>query len=61
VIEDPPVTDLFPELESEKSKGCVTVNDALASELGAYPLLKALAFMTVLLVKRSAPVYGGED
>ncbi len=59
--EEPALAETSPELVSEKSKGWMTVREALAMELGAYPLLKALAFMTVLLVKRSAPVYGGED
>ena len=59
--EEPAFTETAPEFESEKSKGWMTVREALAMELGVYPLLKALAFMTVLLVKRSAPVYGGED
>jgi hypothetical protein len=59
--EEPAFTEIAPEFESEKSKGWMTVREALAVALGAYPLLKALAFMTVLLVKLSAPVYGGED
>ena len=59
--EEPAFTEIAPEFDSEKSKSWVTVREALAVELGAYPLLKALAFMTVLLVKRSAPVYGDED
>jgi len=58
--EEPAFTEIAPEFESEKSKG-MTVREALAMELEAYPLLKALAFMTVLLVKSSTPVYGGED
>ena len=32
--EAPAATETAPEFASEKSKGCVTVNDALASELG---------------------------
>ena len=59
--EEPAFTEIAPEFESEKSKDWVTVREALAMELEAYPLLKALAFMTVLLVKSSSPVYGGED
>ena len=54
--EEPAATDTVPEFDSEKSKGDMTVNDALASELGVYPLLKALAFRVVLLVKLSEPV-----
>jgi hypothetical protein len=34
----------------------LTVNDALASVLGLYPLLNAFAFTTALLVKVIAPV-----
>ena len=59
--EEPAVTETFPELASEKSKGWVTVREALVSELGAYPLMKALAFTTALLVKLSVPVYCFED
>ena len=56
VTEDPAVTDLLPELEREKLKGWVTVNEALASALALDPLLNAFAFTTVLLVKLIAPV-----
>ena len=59
--EEPAFTEIAPEFESEKSKGWVTVREALAMELEAYPLLKALAFTTALLVKLNVPVYGGED
>ena len=34
VTDDPAVTDLFPVLLREKSNGCVTVNEALATPLG---------------------------
>ena len=34
----------------------LTVNDALASALALYPLLKAFAFTVALLVKVIAPV-----
>ena len=51
--EEPAATDPVPELDNAKSKGDITVNDAFASELGLYPLLKALAFRVVLLVKLS--------
>jgi hypothetical protein len=59
--EEPAAIETSPELASEKSKGWVTVREALASELGAYPLLKALAFTTALLVKLNVPAYGFED
>jgi hypothetical protein len=59
--EEPAFTEIAPEFESEKSKGWVTVREALAMELGAYPLLKPLAFTTALLVKLSVPAYGFED
>ena len=61
LAEDPATTDLFPALETEKSKGCVTVNEALASPLVVYPLLNALAFTVVLLVRVMFPVYRVED
>ena len=54
--EEPAATDTVPELDNAKSKGDMTVNDAFASELGVYPLLKALALRVVLLVKLSEPV-----
>ncbi len=50
------MTDWFPELDKEKSNGCVTVNEASASALGLYPLMKALAFSVALLVRVIAPV-----
>ena len=59
--EEPAFTEIAPEFIREKSKDWMTVREALAMELGAYPLLKPLAFITVLFVKRRAPVYGGED
>jgi hypothetical protein len=34
VTDEPAITDLSPELESEKSNGWLTVNEALASPLG---------------------------
>ena len=34
VTDEPAVTDLLPELETEKSNGWLTVNEALASPLG---------------------------
>jgi hypothetical protein len=56
VTEEPALTELFPEFAREKLKGWVTVNEALASALALYPLLKALAFTVALLVKVVAPV-----
>jgi len=63
VTEDPAMTDTSPELETEKLKGWVTVNEALASALALDPdpFLNALAFTVVLLVRVMAPVYGVED
>jgi hypothetical protein len=54
--DEPAVTDLSPELESEKSKRSLIVNEALASPLGLYPLLNALALTTALLVRVMVPV-----
>jgi hypothetical protein len=56
VTEEPAVTDLSPELAREKLKGWVTVNEALASALGLYPFLKALALTVALLAKVMAPL-----
>ena len=56
VTDEPAITDLSPELESEKSNGWLTVNEALASPLGLYPLINALALTTALLVRVIAPV-----
>jgi hypothetical protein len=61
VTDEPAVTDLFPESESEKSNVWLTVNEALASLLALYPLLNALALTTALLVRVMAPVYRVED
>jgi hypothetical protein len=61
VTEDPAVTDLSPELASEKLKGWVTVNEALAWEFVLYPLLNALAFTTAVCVKVIGPLYSVED
>jgi hypothetical protein len=57
VTEDPALTDLAPEFETEKLKGWVTVNEALASALALDPLLNALAFTVALLVRFMVPVY----
>ena len=59
VTEDPALTDLSPELESEKLKLPVSalVNHALASELGLKLFLNALAFTRVLVPRVKAPVY----
>ena len=56
VTDEPAITDLSPELESEKSNVWLTVNEALASPLGLYPLMNALALTTALLVRVMAPV-----
>jgi hypothetical protein len=61
VTEEPAKTDLSPELDREKLKGWVTVNEALASALALDPLLNALAFTVALLVRFKAPVYRVED
>jgi hypothetical protein len=39
----------------------LTVNDALASVLGLYPLLKAFALTVALLVRVMVPVYRVDD
>ena len=56
VTEEPATTDIFPALDTEKLKGWLTLNEALASVLALDPLLNALAFTTALLVKVIAPV-----
>src|SRR5262249_41035099 len=56
VNEDPAMTDIFPELDTEKLKGWLTVNEAVTSALALDPLLKAFAFTVALLVKVIAPV-----
>jgi hypothetical protein len=63
VTEDPALTDLLPEFETEKLKGWVTVNEALASALALEPdpFLNALALTVALLVRVMAPVYWVED
>jgi hypothetical protein len=61
VTDDPGLTDLSPEFETEKLKGWVTVNEALASALALDPLLNALAFTVALLVRLMAPLYRVED
>jgi hypothetical protein len=63
--EEPELTEMLPELVTEKSNGGavteVIAKEPLASALGLYPLLKALAFTTALVVNLSIPVYGFED
>src|SRR6266508_3366851 len=54
VTEEPAVTDLSPELESEKSREDATVNDAPVSEL-AELVLKALPLTTADAVSVMAP------
>jgi len=56
ITEDPAMTDIFPALDTEKLKGWLTVNEALASALALDPLLNALAFTVALFVKVIAPV-----
>ena len=56
VTEDAATTDLSPELASEKLKGWMIVNEALASALALEPVLKALAFTVALLVRVIAAV-----
>ena len=56
VTEEPATTDIFPALDTEKLKGWLTLNEALASVLALDLLLNALAFTTALLVKVIAPV-----
>jgi hypothetical protein len=61
LTDDPALTDLSPALEREKLKGWLMVNDALASVLGLYPLLKAFALTVALLVRVMVPVYRVDD
>jgi hypothetical protein len=56
VTEDPAMTDVPPELDTEKLKGWVTVNEALASALALDPVLNAFAFTVALVVKAIEPV-----
>ena len=56
VTEDPALTDLSPEFETEKLKGWVTVNEALDSALALDPVLNAFAFTVALFVKVIAPL-----
>jgi hypothetical protein len=56
VTEEPAMTDLSPELASEKLNGWVIVNEALVSALGLYPILNAFAFRLALLVRVTVPV-----
>jgi hypothetical protein len=56
VTDDPAITDLFPVLLREKSNGIATVNEALATPLGLYPLMNAAALTVALLASVIAPV-----
>jgi hypothetical protein len=56
VTEDPAITDIFPELDREKLKGWLKVNEPLASALALDPVLNAFAFTVVLVVKVIAPL-----
>jgi hypothetical protein len=55
VTDDPATTDLFPVFAREKSKGWVTVNDALATVLELKPALTAIALIVALLDSVMAP------
>ena len=57
VTEDPALTDLSPEFETEKLKGWVTVKEALASALALDPFLNVLAFTVALFVRVMLAVY----
>ena len=61
VTEEPATTDIFPALDTEKLKGWLTLNEALASVLALDPLLNALAFTVALLVRVIVPVYRVDD
>jgi hypothetical protein len=56
VTEDPAMTDISPELDREKPKGWVTVNEALASALALDPVLNAFALTVELVAKVIAAV-----
>jgi len=56
VTEDPATTALSPELNREKLKGWLILNEAFASPLAFAPLLNALALTVAPLVKVIAPV-----
>ena len=61
VTDEPATTDIFPALDTEKLKGWLTLNEALASVLALDPLLNALAFTIALFVRVMAPVYRVDD
>jgi hypothetical protein len=61
VTEEPATTDIFPALDTEKLKGWLTLNEALASVLALDPLLNALAFTIALFVRVMAPLYRVDD
>jgi hypothetical protein len=61
VTEEPATTDVFPALDTEKLKGWLTLNEALASALALDPLLSALAFTIALFVRVMAPLYRVDD
>ena len=56
VTEEPATTEMSPELDREKPKGWLTVNEPLASALALDPVLNAFAFTVVLVVKVIAPL-----
>jgi hypothetical protein len=55
-VDEPAVTETLPEFANEKSKGLVTVNEALTGALAIYPLSKAAAVKTALPVSVSGAV-----
>ena len=61
VINEPAVTDLFPELPREKSNEASFVNQALTCELGVIPLLNAWAFTRDVAVRENGALYCWED
>jgi len=61
VTGEPAVTDLSPELLSEKSNEASFVNQALTGELGVIPLLNASAFTRDVPVREKEALYRLED
>jgi len=61
VTEDPATSEISPELDREKLKDWLIVNEALASVLALYPLLNAFALTVALLARVMVPVYRVDD
>ena len=61
VTEDPATSEISPELDREKLKDWLIVNEALASVLALYPLLNAFALTVLLFVRVIVPVYRVDD